>query len=73
MPGSTVTSAPRRAYLNSDDLLVRPICLPEREQETVLAGLAEAIETAEEHVITRQTLIFDARQASRHAARPVAS
>ena len=73
MPPSKTTSAPRRAYLNSDDLLVRLICLPEREQETVLAELAHAIDTAEEHVITRQTMIFDARQASRHAAQPVAS
>jgi hypothetical protein len=63
MPPSKTSTPRRRAYLNTDDLLVRLICLPEREQETVLAELAAAIETAEEHVITRQAMIFDARHA----------
>jgi len=69
MPGSKTTSAPRRAYLNSDDLLVRLISLPEREQELVLGDLANLIDAAENNVITRQAMIFDARR----AAQPIAN
>lgn len=73
MPASKTPSAPRRAYLKPDDLLVRLISLPEREQETVLAILADAVDNAETAVVTRQSLIFDARTAAKRTVQPAVS
>jgi hypothetical protein len=60
MPSRT-TSRRRRAYLNSDDLLVRLISLPEAEQENVLSVFNEAIETAEARVVDRNAILYHAR------------
>lgn len=65
----TTIPVPRRMYLSSDDLLVRFMNLPEREQESVLTIFATAIEETEKVVVTRQRLIADARYGRRTKSR----
>jgi hypothetical protein len=60
-----------RVYLNSDDLLVRFMSLPERQQESTLAIFAQAIDDAETSVIESQRLIASARYGHKPTLRPV--
>lgn len=54
MPGSKR----RSSKLTTDDSLVRLLCLPEEEQNTVLDAFDRALRSAEARVIRREAVAF---------------